>query len=213
MARIDPKQLALSADKRRIVMAGGGDINAIGIMSGRISACDVVNAYTSVSRDGGSYSLRRVILSPWAQELCRETSMWGLKLGFKTIISKTAYSGSSAPSTPKKPRSRFSMSVKKPSITAAPDGYPLSRGFDEAIPLYDGRAGRGSPFTFSDADFANLSQWPLYKKGQADLPVDSMVAVGYTVSLYEWPVGSKDDQLSTNLQFAILLGIPVGPPA
>jgi len=70
------------------------------------------------------------------------------------------------------------------------------------VPIYDGRASEGLPFTFSDEEFATLESRPVYMDNAVDVPLGSVVAVGYSLSL--WP---SDDpkNLSHNLQFIIVL--------
>ena len=72
--------------------------------------------------------------------------------------------------------------------------------------MYDGRARDGhAPFSFSDADFNNLSSWPLYRKGTSDIPADSIVSVGYTLSTYK---GTSGPVLSSNIHFVIIISVP-----
>ena len=69
--------------------------------------------------------------------------------------------------------------------------------------MYNGRAHNGKPaFTFSNADFNKLLTWPLYKEGTSEIPVDSIVSVGYTLGTYK---GSTGLVLSSNIQFVIVL--------
>lgn len=58
---------------------------------------------------------------------------------------------------------------------------------------------------FTDDDFANLSSWPLYRKGAVDIPTDSIVSVGYTLSTYK---GSTGPVLSSNVHFVIIVSTP-----
>jgi hypothetical protein len=75
------------------------------------------------------------------------------------------------------------------------------------VPVYDGRARRGRPpFMFTDADFAKLQLWPLYRDGAADIPPDSVVSVGYTVSTYK---GGSGSVLSSNVLFVIVISTPI----
>jgi hypothetical protein len=78
------------------------------------------------------------------------------------------------------------------------------------VPIYDGRTKAGRPFVFTDKDFQDLSSFPLFKNGSQDLPVDSVVAVGYTLSTY-YAERSGVTVLSSNVQFVILLGVPAAP--
>jgi len=74
------------------------------------------------------------------------------------------------------------------------------------VPVYDGRARDGhEPFLFTESNFNNISTWPMYRKGKSDIPVDSIVSVGYTLSTYK---GLSGPILSSNVQFVILLSIP-----
>ena len=58
---------------------------------------------------------------------------------------------------------------------------------------------------FTDADFANLLSWPLYRDGATDIPAESIVSVGYTLSTYK---GASGPVLSSNVHFVILLSTP-----
>ena len=74
------------------------------------------------------------------------------------------------------------------------------------VPVYDGRATNNrAAFSFSDADFRRLSSWPQYKDGQEELPLESVVSVGYTLGTYLTPTGHV---LSSNIQFVIVLATP-----
>ena len=72
--------------------------------------------------------------------------------------------------------------------------------------MYDGRARNGrAPFKFTDNDFAKLSSWPLYRKGSSDIPADSVVSVGYSLSSYK---GASGPVLSSNIHFVIIISVP-----
>lgn len=71
--------------------------------------------------------------------------------------------------------------------------------------MYDGRATKGRKgFSFSHADFRNLSSWPLYGGGQKEVPLDAVVSVGYTLGTYR---GGAGPVLSSNLIFVVLLAL------
>lgn len=73
--------------------------------------------------------------------------------------------------------------------------------------MYDGRARVGkSAFMFTDSDFEQLSSWPLFRKGKGEIPADSIVSVGYSLSTYK---GSTAPVLSSNIQFVIVLATPL----
>ena len=58
---------------------------------------------------------------------------------------------------------------------------------------------------FTDSDFAKLSSWPLYRKGSSEIPADSIVSVGYSLSSYK---GSSGLVLSSNIPFVIVISTP-----
>lgn len=70
------------------------------------------------------------------------------------------------------------------------------------VPIYNGHGKHGPDFQFTPEQFDDLESLPLY---QGDLPAESLVAVGTTLTLYH---GKTGDSLFTNLQFVILLGLP-----
>ena len=74
-----------------------------------------------------------------------------------------------------------------------------------SVPIYDGHPGSASPFTFTEENFRNLSGMALYGGGKKEVPLNSVVAVGYTLSSYE--TGNLGTCLLTNVQFVILLGL------
>ena len=78
------------------------------------------------------------------------------------------------------------------------------------VPIYEGRRKYGPGFTFSPEDFGSLSSLPLYWKGIRDLSEQAVVAVGYTLGTWIGRNGEKN--LSTNLQFLIVLGMAVARP-
>ena len=61
------------------------------------------------------------------------------------------------------------------------------------------------PFMFSDMDFRHLATWPLYKHNIEELPLHSIVSVGYTIGVYS---GTSGLGLSSNVQFMIVLAVP-----
>ena len=72
------------------------------------------------------------------------------------------------------------------------------------MPIYDGRATTTQKaFSFTSTDFEMLANWPQWKS-ERELPVDSIVAIGYTWTTYT--TGSYLN-LSSNLLFVILLAL------
>jgi hypothetical protein len=78
--------------------------------------------------------------------------------------------------------------------------------FLSLVPIYDGQALSNKPaFNFSDADFRHLATRPLYKNNEEEVPLHSVISVGYTLAAY---MGTNGHALSSNLQFVIVLAIP-----
>jgi hypothetical protein len=78
------------------------------------------------------------------------------------------------------------------------------------VPIYDGRKHTNTMFSFEEKAFRSMSDLPLYRDGKRDLSDKAVVAVGYTVGTWEGRSGDKN--LSTNLQFVILLGNAAAKP-
>lgn len=112
-----------------------------------------------------------------------------------------------SPSSPMKAKSSVLKSISSPLVAMSSGStFSASRSFDDPVPMYDGRARRGRPaFAFTDTDFKRLSSWPLYHKGSSDIPLESVVSVGYSLSTYKAASGSV---LSSNIQSVIVLSTP-----
>ncbi|KAF8872049.1 hypothetical protein BD779DRAFT_1477799 [Infundibulicybe gibba] len=222
-ARVNPDCLGM--ERRRLVIANT-TTPAVCIMVGTVSFCELIQG----SYSSGSYTCHRIGIIPFAQEMRRDTSVWGEKLGGWNNIVGPVESGGFAfhtrpksytqqvqsPQTPKKNQSKMSVMISMSSSsgtrTAAPmDGrgsYLSSRSFEDPVPIYDGRGKTTSPFKFTASDFDRLTAMPLYKKGREELPTDAIVAVGYTLNTYDSHYGGvSTEQLSVNVQFVILLAI------
>jgi len=80
--------------------------------------------------------------------------------------------------------------------------------FASLVPIYDGCPTVFCPdgFTFTDGNFKNLTKFLIFADGKCDLPADSVVAVGYTLGTYTSD-GYPSPNLSTNVQFVVLLGV------
>ena len=78
------------------------------------------------------------------------------------------------------------------------------------MPVYDAR---NIDFSFDEAGFHLIHNLPTYRPVGThqlmDLPVDSVVAVAYTVNIWGIPEPSSSDlpNLSLNIQFVLLLGM------
>lgn len=112
--------------------------------------------------------------------------------------------------------------VASPLLSVPAGGsYHASKGYDDPsmsswlislyittfpVPIYDGRVRKGRRgFMFMDSDFRRLTSMPLYRRPPCEVPLGSIVTVGYTLSTYN---GNSGPVLSSNLQFIILLTSP-----
>lgn len=221
-------------------------------MIGVTTECFIVSEGSAGSLSA-PYPVHKITIVPFAQEMRRDTSLWGQLFGFQVVSGTVSNFGISfltrkqgkntvycysfrlcmifsvvAQSAPPSPiKGGLFMTVASPGSThhgGRTSYYPSSHAFEEkgtllryplqawliysslAVPIYDGRPKNGKAFAFTDIDFQQLSDLPLYKKGRADLPPNSLVAVGYTLSTY---LGNQSGMtiLSSNIQFVILLGI------
>ncbi|KAH9953506.1 hypothetical protein BGW80DRAFT_1259288 [Lactifluus volemus] len=194
-ARVDPSMLCVVSNRLRIAETKS---MALCVMTGTVT-----ESYLMSSLEAGPpnspYAIHKVTIAPFEQDFRRDTSTWGLLFGFVVICGSISPAGfgfttrgegkgdswrpSSASSSPVKGKSSVLRAVSSSLVSVSAD--IISRSFDEQVPVYDGRANDdGKGFTFSDADFRNLSTWPLYKGGSVELPVDSIVSVIYTLGTY-----------------------------
>ncbi|KAF8869692.1 hypothetical protein BD779DRAFT_1681801 [Infundibulicybe gibba] len=171
----------------------------------------MANTTTNMHTGGSSnkpYITHKVSILPFAQEFRWDTTVWGQVLNFQRIVAPVSEDGisfhtrpkvfgsepgTSAPSTPEKRQNGIYMTVTNSSSSTSQTKssgsartYPGSCAFEDDIPIYDG----------------NLQTFPLYRGGRSDITVEALVAIGYTLNLY----GEKV-QLSTNIQFLILLAV------
>ena len=131
-----------------------------------------------------------------------------------TWISRSRLNSTAIPASPRAASS---------SATRASTRFPTSLAFTDtsrflfdqfltfdSVPIYDGRFGfcyTNRSFQFTDADFVTLNSWPTLS--MPELPDDAAVAIGYTVNSYKTQAataGAEYTNLSTNIQFVILLG-------
>ena len=232
----------LAVDATHRLKIAGTNTNAVCLMMGVVTECLLIDDGMVMAQQ---YPARKVTIVPFAQEMRRDTSLWGQLFGFRVITASVSAIGmsfltmkqgalvsnnaGSAPSTPRK-KSNLFKSVASPIVSQgegsrAVSSYRYARNFDEkgtvrshlylifsdiclahTVPIYDGRP-KTKPFTFSAEDFRQLPSWPLYKKGNRDLPADAVVAIGYTLNTYS--SNHAGTVLSSNVQFAILLALPL----
>ena len=73
----------LSVESRRLRIAGS-NANAVGIMLGVVTECFLVEECMGGSLNA-PYPIHKVTIVPFAQEMCRDTSLWGLLFGFEVV--------------------------------------------------------------------------------------------------------------------------------
>ncbi|TFK60849.1 hypothetical protein BDN72DRAFT_864050 [Pluteus cervinus] len=156
------------------------------------------------------------------QEARRDVSVWGRIFGFDDKIAPVDDEGylsfftrtefvrsndgpSSAPSSPSKghrifkttytPRAGGSSTQLGKAKSQDPKVYVFERYFEERVPVYNGIATDGRPFSFRNEDFDNLGNREMWTGNGGEIPVGSVVAIGYT--LQTW--GDRNQNLSPNL--------------
>ena len=90
MARIDPRGLMVDsswmlkiAESRQLV---------VGVMLGLATECFIVNEFTG-GPVSAPYSIQEISIAPFAQEMRRDTSVWGLSFRFHVIPRAVSTSG------------------------------------------------------------------------------------------------------------------------
>ena len=141
MSRIAP--MMLTAESRVIKIAGTHRI-AVGIMLGSVTKCAIISE-ALVGSSNSPYAVHKVSIAPFAQEMRRDTSVWGAVLGFRVITGSVSNLGvlfstrrqvnipQGGNTTPKKGAS-YLVHVKSPLASGAGRGrssYPTSRAFED----------------------------------------------------------------------------------
>ncbi|KAK0465732.1 hypothetical protein IW261DRAFT_1574882 [Armillaria novae-zelandiae] len=109
--------------------------------------------------------------------------------------SKSTHAKSAWPKSPSKPTTLVSK-------TSQDRDFYHCFGFNDEIPVFNGRASRGVQFLFRDEEFAVLPALPRFLR--AELDRFTMVAVGYSPSV--WSPSPSNPRVSLNIHFAIVLG-------
>lgn len=88
-SRVNPS--VLSVESRRLKIAGA-NINAVGIMLGVATECFLVDECLSGSANA-PYPVHKVTIVPFAQEMRRDTSLWGQLFGFHLVTGSVSNLG------------------------------------------------------------------------------------------------------------------------
>jgi hypothetical protein len=113
MSRVNPRELVAESDRVRFANT---KLNAVGIMLGVVSECFIVEE-AMVGTSFSSYAVHKITIVPFAQEMRRDTSVWGHVLGFHTITGPVTSDGISF-STRKKADGNQSERLLWPQIAA-----------------------------------------------------------------------------------------------
>lgn len=88
-SRIHPN--VLTVESRRLKIAGTNNY-AVGIMLGVATECFLVNESTAGSQFA-SYPVRKITIVPFAQEMRRDTSLWGKLFSFRVVTGSVSSFG------------------------------------------------------------------------------------------------------------------------
>ena len=142
-ARMDPR--GLMVDSSRMLKLAESRQLVVGVMLGLATECFVVNEYTG-GPASAPYSIRKISIAPFAQEMRRDTSVWGLSFGFHVIpgpVSTTGITFSSrrksdpvqgTPLSPSKSAGYLlsvTSSLSSGSSSRNSGSYSFSRSFDD----------------------------------------------------------------------------------
>jgi hypothetical protein len=151
-ARVDPD--VLSVDGQNRLKIAGTNINAVCVMLGVVTECMLVDDGVVLSQ---TYPARKVTIVPFAQEMRRDTSLWGSIFNFHIVTTSVSARGlsflskkqgashtanlASGPSTPygsPQKKSVLFKSVASPLVAQSRGegsrigpSYQFARGFDE----------------------------------------------------------------------------------
>lgn len=85
-SRIDPA--LLEVENQRIKLRDTRSFSQ-GVMTGVVTASNIISSVT-VGGPNNQYGQHRITLAPFAQEMRRDTSVWGALLNFKVIMATTS---------------------------------------------------------------------------------------------------------------------------
>ncbi|KAG6836085.1 hypothetical protein H0H93_011536 [Arthromyces matolae] len=211
--------------KRRMCLAAGGQCVLMTV--GLVSAAHLVD---SSIRTGGQYGYdqHRLTIVKFQQEAIRENAfiaqtfnMYSGVLsttsnkGFsyvtrgsdKVVEERNAHSGSSSASHLNNAALYTHVGIPAMPILHSANSRRSFIEFNELVPILDGRAETGEPFRFRFEDFDRLGSWRSWERHQKEIPLQSVVSIGYGASHFE---GRENGfrYLVPNILFVIILHIP-----
>ena len=139
-ARIDPR--ALTVDHSRMLKTADSRQLAVGVMLGLATECFIINEFNGGSASS-PYSIRKISIAPFAQEMRRDTSVWGSTFGFHVIPGPVSTAGitfssrrKADPAQSLSPSKSAGFLLSVTSTLSSPSSsrsgsYSFSRGFDE----------------------------------------------------------------------------------
>jgi hypothetical protein len=136
-SRIKPNLLVVEGSYLRIATTKR---LAVGIMLGVVSACFILDD-AIVGSQRSPYAVHKITIAPFAQEMRRDSSVWGLAFGFKRSVPGPMGAGGFSFSTRKKaetPAGGSTASTKNgifttiaTSLSGSRNAFSTSRGFEE----------------------------------------------------------------------------------
>jgi hypothetical protein len=88
-SRINPAKLIVESGRMKI---SGTKHNAVGVMLGVVSDCFIIEEMMAGSIMS-PYPVHKITIVPFTQEIRRDTSVWGLLFGFRTIAGAVSTQG------------------------------------------------------------------------------------------------------------------------
>ncbi|KAG6820062.1 hypothetical protein H0H93_005902 [Arthromyces matolae] len=226
-----PSQNLVNDGKRLAIRDEGPFLT--GIMCGLVTASNLFEPVVAGSLNN-QYNQKRLTIALFPQEqildmsrICEGLGLTSnpkgtyssLGLSFITrpegkgtvYVSSSGY-GLPAPASKGPTKSGLLTYRAAPTTPSTNYGTPhnLSLNYEDLVPIYDGRAETAvepgdRPFRFTDADFDGLGVWRMFRRNRSEIPLESVVAVGYTAHWFEH---SGVRYVNTNIKFAIVLHTP-----
>ncbi|KAK0502616.1 hypothetical protein EDD18DRAFT_1347252 [Armillaria luteobubalina] len=189
-----------------------------------VSGSNAQGGYASASGTQGGKHVKHLRIMPFHQMFCHESMAWALEFDLEfmemTCISNR---GMSFPTRVEDPSGHGNKNSKYMSAHASPikgqwrsltktltaesvspgASYPMSMGFLDEVPIYDGRTSSRNHFLFCPSDFAVLKSFPHFTTS-CDLDMFTLISVGYSLSV--WTAFNNEPRLSHNILFTIVLG-------
>ncbi|KAG6879469.1 hypothetical protein C0992_002355 [Termitomyces sp. T32_za158] len=240
-SRVDPS--FMRNNDGRVALKEGGSFCTL-LTCGVVTASHLIDSYVDAGPASNTYQQHRITAALFHQEAYRSVSLISTVLGFRSNPKGTSSSmgmsfttkgkgrgttfnnndGYGTPSPKKTPVSGNKGLFTYTEAPSAPSNPVFNiwnsvLNYEDLVPIYDGRFDTANgtttrPFRFTPQDFDALPSWRVFEGNRSEIPVDSVVAVGYTVGSYEY---NGDHYINTNVKFVVVLHTPclvvgINPP-